>query len=81
MSFFCSICDKRYASKWTLKAHNSRYHSKQKGDGEQTILKNLGKDNNTWDTASTKDKIDRWGLASTDGENSEASENSDGSEN
>ena len=81
MTFSCTICKKTYASKHSLSIHNSRYHSKQKGYGEQTILKNLGKDNNTWDTASTKDKIDRWGLASTDGENSEASENSDGSEN
>ena len=56
--------------------HNSRYHSKQKGKGEQTILKNLGKDNDTWDRASTNVGIDKWGSTSTDGESSRSSENS-----
>ena len=61
MSLICTICNKTYASKHSLSMHNSRYHSKQKGKGEQKILEDLDRDNDTWDTASTKDKIDRWG--------------------
>ena len=87
---YCVQCKKEFKNSGSLATHRYKFHktSSQKGGeiafnhkphytkGEQVILEDLDRDNGTWDTASTKDKIGRWGLASTDGENSEASENS-----